>query len=137
MVVLFKIAEVKWYIKPNESGTYIKQLQPSTFEIELEDLDSDSYRSIVTGNLIDNPISMNWSKCKFEFENITTQQAQDLLQRVSKKDIYARIENPVYTGGFVEARFRCSKKALAKVKTSDDRWNVSFNLVQKNKIAGM
>lgn len=134
---MFKIAEVKWYIKPNESGTYIKQLQPSTFEIELEDLDSDSYRSIVTGNLIDNPISMNWSKCKFEFENITTQQAQDLLQRVSKKDIYARIENPVYTGGFVEARFRCSKKALTKVKTSDDRWNVSFNLVQKNKIAGM
>lgn len=137
MVVLFKIAEVQWYIKPNATGSYLKQIQPTTFDIELEDLDSDSYRSVVTGNLIDSPIAMNWSKCKFEFENITTQQAHDLLQRVSTKDIYAKIENPVYSGGFVEARFRCSKKALSKVKTSEDRWNVSFNLVQKNKIAGM
>lgn len=137
MYQLFSINEVEWYVKPNSTGTYVKQLQPSEFDIELEDLDSDSYRSIVTGNLIDNPIAKNWSKCKFKFSNLTKQQAYDLLQRVSATDIYAKIENPVYSGGFVEARFRCSKKSIKKLKTKNEVYEVSFNLVQKNKIAGM
>lgn len=129
--------EVKWYIKPTPSGAYVKQLQPTEFELELEDLDSNSYRSVTTGDLIDNPIGMNWSKCKFTFENLSKNEAYNLIQSVSKKDIYAKVENPIYSTGYVEARFRCSKKSIKKMKSRGDNYIVSFNLVQKNKIAGM
>lgn len=129
--------DVEWYIKPSSNGTYYKQPNPTDFEIELEDLDANTYRAITTGNLISSIISINWSKCKFVFEGLTKAEAYSLLQRLSVNPIYAKIENPIWSSGFVEAQFRCSKKSIKKMKTRDRRYVVSLNLVQTNKVAGM
>ena len=128
---------VKWYIKPSASGTYVAMLQPSDYEIEVEDLDSNSYRAITTGNLIDTVVSKNWSKCKFKFKALTKTQVQDLIAKCSNNPIYAKIENPIYSSGYVEAQFRCSKKSISKCETRSTLYDVSLNLVQKNKISGM
>ena len=129
--------KVRWYIKPSASGTYVEMLQPSDFEIEVEDLDANSYRSITTGNLIDTVVSKNWSKCKFKFDNLSLEQANNLISKCSVNPIYAKIENPIYSSGFLEAQFRCSKKSISKVKTANQRYSISLNLVQKNKVSGM
>lgn len=129
--------KVRWYIKPSASGTYVEMLQPSDFEIEVEDLDANSYRSITTGNLIDTVVSKNWSKCKFKFDNLSLEQANNLISKCSVNPIYAKIENPIYSSGFLEAQFRCSKKSITKVKTANQRYSISLNLVQKNKVSGM
>ena len=128
---------VKWYIKPSAGGSYTAMLQPSEYEIEVEDLDANSYRAITTGNLIDTVVSRNWSKCKFKFKAITKNQATDLIAKCSANPIYAKIENPIWASGFIEAQFRCSKKSITKCETKDARYDVSLNLVQKNKISGM
>ncbi len=131
------IDKVQWYTKPSATGTYVEMPQPTDFEIEVEDLDANSYRSITTGNLIDSVVSKNWSKCKFKFENLTQAQATDLISKCSVNPIYAKIENPIWSSGFLEAQFRCSKKTITKMMTRDKRYSVSLNLVQKNKITGM
>lgn len=128
---------VKWYIKPSAGGSYATMLQPSEYEIEVEDLDANSYRAITTGNLIDTVVSRNWSKCKFKFKAITQSQATDLIAKCSANPIYAKIENPIWASGFIEAQFRCSKKTITKCETKDARYDISLNLVQKNKVSGM
>ena len=128
---------VKWYIKPSASGSYVAMPQPSDFEIEVEDLDANSYRAITTGNLIDTVVSTNWSKCKFKFSAKTKAEVQDIIAKCSVNPIYAKIENPVWSSGYLEAQFRCSKKSISKCQTKDARYDLSLNLVQKNKISGM
>ena len=129
--------KVRWYIKPSANGTYVEMLQPTDFDIEVEDLDANSYRSITTGNLIDTVVSKNWSKCKFKFDNLSLEQANNLISKCSVNPIYAKIENPIYSSGFLEAQFRCSKKSISKVKGPNQRYSISLNLVQKNKVSGM
>lgn len=133
------INEVQWWIKPSANGTYVKMLQPTDYEIEVEDLDANTYRSVVTGDMIDSVVSINWSKCKFKFEGLTLQQANNLIQKCSANPIYAKIENPVWSSGFLEAQFRCSKKSIKKMQTRTTYalYEVSLNLVQKKKINGM
>lgn len=131
------IDKVAWFIKPSATGTYVEMPQPTEFEIEVEDLDANSYRSVTTGNLIDSVVSKNWSKCKFKFENLTQAQATDLITKCSNNPIYAKIENPIWSSGYLEAQFRCSKKSITKMLTHSRRYVVSLNLVQKNKISGM
>lgn len=80
---MYGIDEVKWYIKPSASGTYVKMLQPSDYEIEIEDLDADTYRAITTGDMIDTVVSKNWSKCKFKFSALTKEQVNDLVAKCS------------------------------------------------------
>jgi len=128
---------VKWYIKPTAGGSYATMIQPTDFEIEVEDLDANSYRAITTGNLIDSVVSKNWSKCKFKFKALTKSQVTDLITKCSVNPIYAKIENPIWASGFIEAQFRCSKKSITKCQTHDARYDVSLNLVQKNKVSGM
>ncbi len=122
---------VKWYIEG------VAMPQPSTFKLNLEDLDDDSYRSVTTGNLIDNKLSGDWTKAQFEYDALTASEVRTLLAYLKKNPINARIENPLYSSGFVEAQFRCSKKSLEKLRTNSTLYKLSFNLVQKNKIAGM
>lgn len=129
--------EVSWWIKPSANGTYVKMPQPVDFEIEVEDLDNKTYRAITTGNLIDTVVSKNWSKCKFKFEAKTRAEVQDIVAKCSNNPIYAKIENPIWDSGYLEAQFRCSKKSITKCKTRDRLYDLSLNLVQKNKIKGM
>lgn len=134
---MFKIDDVLWSIKPSKNGEYESMPQPSDFEVETEDLDAGSYRAIDSGDLIDNVVSINWSKCIFTFEAMTFDDAKTLLTKVSVNPIYAKIENPIWSVGYVEAEFRCSRKKMKKVKSQENRYDVSFNLVQKDKIEGM
>lgn len=82
-------------------------------------------------------MSKNWSKCKFKFENLTFEQANELISKCSNNPIYAKIENPIFSTGFVEAQFRCSKKSISKMLTREKKYTISLNLVQKNKVSGM
>lgn len=129
--------EIKWYIKSTQNGTYTKMEQPTDYEIEIEDLDDETYRSVSTGNLISNIVSKNWSKCKFVFSGLTEIAIINMNNKISKNPIYAKIEHPIWDGGFLETEFRCSKKAIKRLPTRNKLYEFTFNLVQTKKIAGM
>lgn len=123
-----------WYTKPSSSGTYTQQLTPSSYKIDWEDLDSNTYRSIATGNLIDTVISKKWSKLQFSYKCLSESQVNSLLTIINANPIYVKAMNPFFSGGYIEGEFRCSKCSAQMLENHD--YTLSFNLVQKKKVTG-
>lgn len=123
-----------WYTKPSSSGSYTQQLTPSSYKIDWEDLDSNSYRSVATGNLIDTVISKKWSKLSFKYNYLTQAQVNSLIAILNNNPIYVKAVNPMFAGGYIEAEFRCSKCNATMNENHD--YEMSFNLVQKKKVSG-
>lgn len=117
-----------WYV----DGTH--QKTPSTYKIDYEDLDANSYRSKATGDLIDSVISQNWCKLYFTYNYLTESEVNSLFKITSKNPINVKAINPMFDNGYIEAQFRCSKKSVEMLQ--DGNYKMSFNLVQKKKVKG-
>ena len=123
-----------WYTKENPQGVYVQRLTPSKYKIDWEDLDNKSYRSIATGNLIDNVVSKKWSKIQFDYNHLTGDEVNELLTIINNNPIYVKAVNPFFANGYIEAEFRCSKANCEMLENHNYR--LSFNLVQKKKVNG-
>jgi hypothetical protein len=121
-----------WYIEIN--GSYQKMLSPSSYSGECEDLDSNSYRSIVTGDLIDTVISTRWSKLKFSYKCLSEEEFFSISEQIKKNPIKAKCLHPIYEGGYIVAEFRVSRLNWEILETGD--YTLSFNLVQKKRVSG-
>ncbi len=120
-----------WQAKVN--GTYTDMKTPSSYKVDWEDLDKDSYRSINTGNLIDTVISKSWSKISFQYNCLTEGEVNTLLSVLNQNPIYVKAKNPFFSSE-TELEMRCSKKSAEMLETGD--YTLSFNLVQKKKVSG-
>ncbi len=125
---------ILWQLKPGKTGTYETMPTPSSYKIDWEDLDNDSYREINEGNLIDEVISKSWSKLYFSYNYLTEEQIETLLPKLKNNPLYVRAKNPVFGTEYVELEMRCSKKSAEMLETGD--YLLSFNLVQKKKVDG-
>lgn len=111
---------------------------PSTYSADIEDVDKDSYTSVVDGSLIDNPIAIGMLKLSMSWDFNTEEEAEDLIGITYKNPLILDVKVPVIKGGFLEnAKFRVSKRKLECIKTelsngtSKTKWKTSFNLMQK------
>lgn len=124
-----------WETKETSSGTtYTPRKSPSSYKIDWEDLDKNSYRSITSGNLIDTVVSKNWSKIQFNYNCLSEAEIQALLPLLATNPLYVKAKNPVFGNEYVEMEMRCSKKSAEMLETGD--YTLSFNLVQKKKVSG-
>lgn len=111
---------------------------PSTYKDNIEDVDNDSYTSVVDGSLIDNPIAVGMLKCEMSWDYCTEQEAEELMQATYKNPMMVTIKCPSVRGGMITAPFRCSKRNSEMIETGEDedpsksKWKVSFNLMQKS-----
>lgn len=121
--------------KTSSSGTYSDFPTPSTYSIDIEDLDANSYRSITTGNLIDHVISKSWSKLKLNYKYLTTSQIKDIMTILNYNPIYIKAKDPALGTDYVEMEMRCSKKSCEMLE-GQLGYSASFNLVQKKKVSG-
>jgi len=128
-----------WETKPSASGTYTAMKTPSTYQLEWEDLDSNSYRSVVTGNLNRTIISKKWLKASFDFNYLTENEAETILTAINKYPLYAKIKSPLFgTSGVLEAEFYVSKVSIEmqQNKSSGANWvHLNFNMVQSKKVS--
>lgn len=111
---------------------------PSTYTLEIEDVDNDSYTSAVTAELIDSPIAIGMLKASFSWDLNSEEEAERLIQKTYKNPFLIDIKVPVIKGGFLEAvKFRVSKRKVEMIDTEQGvvtektRWRTSFNLMQK------
>ncbi len=115
---------------------------PSTYKLNIEDMDNDSYRSVVNATLIDSVIAKGMLKASFSFDLATEQEAEDLMAETWKNPMNVTIKAPILGGKTISAEFRCSKRTVEMIKTDKEenstktKWKCSFNLVQKKKVAG-
>lgn len=111
---------------------------PSTYSADIEDTDKDSYTSIVDGSLIDNPIAVGMLKLSMSWDFNTEEEAENLIKVTYENPLILTVKVPVVDGGILEnAKFRVSKRKVDCIKTeigigtSQTKWKVSFNLMQK------
>lgn len=132
-----------WQVKVN--GSYVDMLTPSTYKIDWEDLDSNSYRSITTGNLIRNRLSSKWFKGSFTYNYISEADLETILPRINQNPLYVKIKSPLFgTNGWLEIECYVSKVSVEMVKNdptsgsvANNQWvKLSFNIIQSKKVSG-
>jgi len=132
-----------WQAKVN--GSYVDMLTPSTYKIDWEDLDSNSYRSITTGNLIRRRLSSKWFKGNFSFNYLTETQLENILPIINQYPLEVRIKSPLFgTSGWLEIKTYVSKVSVEMVRNdptynsnNNNQWvKLSFNIIQTEKVSG-
>ena len=58
-------------IKAVGSESWLDLPAPSSLKFSYEDIDNDSYRSVITGNLIRKPITYKWAKISVSYNFLT------------------------------------------------------------------
>lgn len=129
-----------WEAKASASGTYTTMKTPSSYKIDGEDLDKNSYRSITTGNLL-RPVILGkkWQKIQFGFNYLTEAEAETILSMINNYPLYVRLKSPMFgTNGIVELEGYVSKFSIdmERNKTTGATWgDLSFNFVQGKKVS--
>lgn len=111
---------------------------PSTYSADIEDTDKDSYSSVIDGSLIDNPIAVGMLNLSMAWDFNSEEEAEKLIEKTYINPLILTIKIPVVNGGILEnAKFRVSKRKVECIQTekgegtSETKWKVSFNLMQK------
>lgn len=118
------------------------QQSPSSFSLDIEDIDCDSYRSTVTAALIDKVLAKGLVKASFSYDRCTEAEAEALMAETWKNPMNLDIKCPILGGKILSAEFRCSKRKCEMIKTTPEeqstetRWKVSFSVTQKKKVRG-
>ena len=128
-----------WQTKPSASGTYTTMKTPSSYEVEGNDLDGNSYRSVVNGNLNRTIIGKKWLTVKMTFNYLTEAQLETLCTEINQYPMYVKLKSPLFgTTGIWEGQMYCSKYNVSMQQNKDNNtqtWHsLSFILVQSKKV---
>lgn len=118
------------------------QKSPSSFKINADDIDIDSYRSTSSANLIDKTLAKGMVKCSFSWDYLTEEEAEHLMALTWENPMELEIKCPILGGKTLTADFRCAKRSLDMISTDlveqsqATRWKLSFTCSQKKKVSG-
>lgn len=118
-----------WYTSTdNTNWTLMKS--PSTYKIDWEDLDNDSYRSVTNGNLIRNVIKRRWAKIGLSWKVIQASDLDTILKAVNKDNVYFKVISPAFgSSGFITFKGYVSKMSTELLEGMIG-YSLSFNIVQ-------
>lgn len=129
-----------WQAKAKASDQYTTMKTPSSFKIDWEDLDSNSYRSITTGNLNRKIVSKKWFKGSFTFNYLTETEVEEIVNMINSYPLYVKIKSPLFgNNGILECQAYVSKVSVSmqqNLETGAIWGSLSFNIVQSKKVSG-
>lgn len=130
-----------WETKSSSSGTYTTMKTPSSYELSMEDLDTNSYRSVVTGNLTRTILGKKWLSVKMSFNYLSESELETIATALNYWPIYVKLKSPLFgSSGLWEGKMYCNKfnVSMQQNKTNNGQtWNnLSFTLVQSEKVSG-
>ena len=116
-----------WYTS-TDGENFTQMKSPSTYKINWEDLDNDSYRSVTNGNLIRNVIKRRWAKIGMSWKVLKESDVATICQSVNRDDVWFRVKSPAWEG------FLTFKGYVSKIETELLEgmigYSLSFNIVQ-------
>lgn len=117
-----------WYVNGVEMPT------PSGLKYSFEDVDNDSYRSVINANLIRDIIASEFVKLYFTYRYLTPSQAQLIRNAIKvKKEFVVRAKSPILgENEFVEFKAYCSKMDFEMLEMQVG-YSASFNVIQTRK----
>ena len=129
-----------WQAKSKSTDEYTTMKTPSAYKIDWEDLDSNSYRSITTGNLNRKIVSKKWFKGSFTFNYLTEAEVEEIVKMINSYPLYIRAKSPLFgSNGILECEAYVSKVSVSmqQNKETGATWSeLSFNIVQSKKVSG-
>lgn len=129
-----------WEAKASANDSYTTMKTPSSYKIDGEDLDKNSYRSITTGDL-NRPVILGkkWQKIQFGFNYLTESEAETILSMINNYPLFVRLKSPIFgSAGIIELQGYVSKFSIEMERNKDTgaTWgNLSFNFVQGKKVS--
>lgn len=117
-----------WYTSANGSS-WTQMPSPTTYKIDWEDLDHDSYRSVMTGNLIRNVIKRRWAKVGLSWKVISAANVSTVLSAVNKETVYFKVISPAFGSGTITFKGYVSKMSVELLEGMVG-YSMSFNIVQ-------
>lgn len=130
-----------WEAKASASGSYTTMKTPSSYDIEGDDIDKNSYRSITTGDL-NRPVIL-WKKglkFSFGFNYTTEEEIEPILTMINNYPLYVKLKSPMWgTNGIVELQGYVSRfktKMIRNRETGAEWGELTFNFVQGKKVTG-
>lgn len=118
-----------WYTSTDKTNWTLMK-SPSTYKINWEDLDSDSYRSVVNGNLVRNVVKRRWAKVALSWRVIQSSDVDTILSAINKAQVYFKVISPAFgTSGFLIFEGYVSKMEC-ELLDGMIGYSLSFNIVQ-------
>lgn len=96
-----------WYTSTNGSNWTLMK-SPTTYKLGFEDLDKDSYRSVMTGDLIRNVLKRRWVKLSMSWNVLSENEVSAICSAVNRDDVYFRVKSPAW-GSFLTFKGYVSK----------------------------
>ena len=102
---------------------------PTTYKINWEDLDNDSYRSVVNGNLIRNIIKRRWAKIGLSWNVLQANDVNTICSAVNADNVTFKVISPAFSNGYIEFKGYVSKMETELLEGMVG-YSLSFNIVQ-------
>lgn len=115
---------------------------PSSFKLQIDDQDLDSFRSTDTAELIDKTLAKGLIGLSVSWTFLTEEEAEEIMQQTWDNPMVLTIKCPILGKKTLTANFRCAKRTCEMISTEDEeestetKWKVSFTASQKNKVEG-
>lgn len=122
------------------NGDLVKS--PSSFSLQIDDQDLDSYRSTVTAELIDRTLAKGLIGMSVSWDCLTEVEAEKIMAMTWQNPMPLTIKCPILGGKLLTADFRCAKRKCDMIQTDEDdnsentKWKVSFTASQKKPVEG-
>lgn len=114
-----------------ENGAWVDLPTPSEYSVNSEDLDVDSYRSVVNGNLVRNKLG-TWTTISFTFFFLFEDDAIDFLAHIiNVYPLKIKAPSPLITGGKAELIGYVGKSTSEYTYTQRGMgYKISFNFIE-------
>lgn len=117
-----------------ENNNWVDLPEPSEYSVNSEDLDVDSYRSVVNGNLVRNKLG-TWTTISFKFNFQFESDAIDFLAHIiNVYPLKIKAKSPLITGGKAELIGYVGKSTSEYIYTQVGMgYTISFNFIEGKK----
>ena len=127
------MASLIWEARIGSSGTYQAMKSPSSYKIDWEDLDKNSYRSTINGNLFRHPLSKHWYKIAFSWNYLTASEVKTIVEKVNQDNLYIRCQSPAFgTNNQVVLQGYVSRISTEMLEVQIG-YTLSFNFVESRR----
>lgn len=127
------MASLIWEARIGSSGTYQAMKSPSSYKIDWEDLDKNSYRSTINGNLFRHPLSKHWYKIAFSWNYLTADEVKTIVEKVNQDNLYIRCQSPAFgTNNQIVLQGYVSKISTEMLE-GQIGYTLSFNFVESRR----
>lgn len=127
------MASLIWEARIGSSGTYQQMKSPSSYKIDWEDLDKNSYRSTINGNLFRHPLSKHWYKIAFSWNYLTASEVKTIVEKVNQDNLYIRCQSPAFGTSSTVILQGYVSKISTEMLEGQIGYTLSFNFVESKR----